>query len=874
MTEDVKGLSQTGFPVPVNNGFCSPSEAALERLPFGVLLIVDADLRVVVAEGRGLARHGIGMEGARGRLLHDVVDARLLEALLPEVQAALAGEEGTFELPDRDGVKSDELMFMPRRDSGGHADGALVFSYNAAAVSARATAAETRYRLLAESATDVVSLRDRGGRYQYMSPSATALSGRRPEEHIGRHILEFVHPDDRELVEGSHARLLAGEDVVEIEYRVICRDDSFVWVRTTARALHDPAGSTVTGVRASTQNISEQREREAELQATTAELKLRLRKTAAIAQLGERALEEADLGRFLADAASSVAEILDVPLCAVLTDGDDDGGLRVRACAGWRSGTLGRSIVNRAGVETWLRRLGRAPVVFTDLPPQASWRRLLREHCAVSGMWVVLADLRRPFGMLTVHSRVQRDFNDDDRMFLVAVANILRDAIARHRTEDAARHDALHDALTGLPNRRLLTDRLGHALVRSARSGERHAVMFLDVDRFKLVNDSLGHDAGDRLLCLLGPHLCAAVRPIDTVARFGGDEFVVLCEDVRDEQHAGRLAQRLTDAVRRCFDIDGRDHVASASVGVAVTNGAGCTPEEVLRDADTAMYRAKEGGRGRFEIFDVGMRRRTLARLELEDELRRALAHDDLLVHYQPIHAIDVEVPAMVEALVRWQHPRQGLLGPASFIAVAEETNLILPLGSRVLRQACAQVAVWRKNLPAARELALSVNVSARQIDQPSFVTEVDRVLSETGMPAHALHLEITEGVLLQDSSATAAAIARLRERGIRIVLDDFGTGYSSLSYLRRFALDVLKIDRSFVSDLDECIENRIIVATIITMAHALGFDVTAEGIETPEQLQALRELGCAYVQGYLLARPMPPEDIEALLSNLDAPLR
>ncbi len=870
----MKGLWQAEIAAPADNGSCVLYQAALERLPFGVLMIVDTDLRVLVAEGPELARHGIQMASLRGRRLHDVVTAELLEALLPAVQAVLTGEQRTLELQDHDGITTTELMLMPKRDGAGRVDGAFVFSYNAAAISARASAAESRYRLLAESATDVISLRDRSGRYRYMSPSVTAVSGRRPEEHIGRQASEFVHPDDRELVEGAHARLLAGAEVDEIEYRVMCRDGSSVWVRTTARALHDPASGEVTGMRASTQDISEQREREAELRATTAELELRLRKTAAIAQLGEHALEEADLDRFLADATASVAAILEVPLCAVLSDDGDDGGLRMRAGAGWRASASEHSIVDHAGVETWLRRLGRAPVVFTDLPSLASWRALLREHGAVSGMWVVLADRQRPFGVLAVHSRVQRAFTDVDRMFLVSVANILRDAIARHRAEDAARHDALHDALTGLPNRRLFTDRLGHALARTARTGERHAVMFLDVDRFKLVNDSLGHDAGDRLLCLLGAHVCAAVRPMDTVARFGGDEFVVLCENVRDEHHAADLAQRLVDAVRRRFDLDGREHEASASVGVVVTNGTGCTPQEVMRDADTAMYRAKEGGRARFEMFDLGMRQRTLARLELEDELRRALAGDDLLVHYQPIYAIDAEVPAMVEALVRWQHPKRGLLSPALFIPVAEETNLIVPLGAKILRQACAQVAHWRNTLPAASELAVSVNVSARQIDQPAFIAEVDRALSETGMPAHALHLEITEGVLLQDSSATAETIARLRERGIRIVLDDFGTGYSSLSYLRRFSLDVLKIDRSFVAELDECIENRIIVAAIITMAHALGFDVTAEGIETPEQLQALRELGCAYVQGYLMARPMPPEDIEALLSNLQAPVR
>ena len=578
-----------------------PDQGARERLPFGVLIIVDANLQVVAAEGAGLACHGVHTPCAGGCGLGEVLDAALLEALLPDLRAALAGEERTFELRDPDGVAVQPLVLAPRRNAAGVLDGALLFSHNGAAVCARATVAESRYRLLAESATDIVSLRDLEGKYRYVSPSATALSGWQTEEHIGRHAAEFVHPDDREVIASAHARLLAGAEVVEMEYRVLCRDGSAVWVRTTARALHDPASGEFAGVRASTRNITEQREREAELQTTTAELQRRLHNTAAIARLGEHALEEADLERFLAAATDSVAEILDVPLCAVLTDGGGDDGLRMRAGAGWHASALGRLIVDRTSVENWLRRLGRAPVVFTDLAPLGSWKDLLHEHCALGGMWVLLADRHRPFGVLAVSTRVERVFTDDDRALLGAVANILSDAIARHRAEDAARHDALHDALTGLPNRRLVTDRLAHALARSERSGERHAVMFLDVDRFKLVNDSLGHDAGDQFLRLLGPHLCAAVRPADTVARFGGDEFVVLCENVCDEQQSALLAQRLIEGVRCCLQLDGREHVASASLGVVVTNGISRTAEEVLRDADTAMYRAKENGRGRFE---------------------------------------------------------------------------------------------------------------------------------------------------------------------------------------------------------------------------------------------------------------------------------
>ncbi len=866
MTENVKYSSQLARALPrVSDNGLLP----IGQLPDGALLIVDADLRIVLADGPGLVYDAAARGDLRGRRLDEAIAVPVLEVLVAHLQAALAGEERTVELASAGGGTS-RLTIVPRRDTAGRVDGALIFCWDPAAGSARAAAAESelRYRLLAESATDVVSLRDGAGVCHYISPSITALTGYRPEELIGHDFLVIVDAADRQRVAARMEQLFAGEDLIEMQYRIRRRDGSLVWVRTAARALRDPSTGSVTEIRTSTHDVTEQWMRETELQATTAELKLRLRETAAIAQLGEHALEEPDLDHFLTDATAKVAEILRVPMCAVLVDDRElRGGLRMRAGTGWRPGTIGRLIAPRgAADDRLLAGRGEEGVAFTDLPSDTPWCTIAQEHGAVSGMWVVVADRDEPYGVLAVHTHARRTFTDDDRTFLIAVANILRDAIARHRAEDAARHDALHDALTGLANRRLLTDRLGHALTLSARSGARHAVMFMDIDRFKLVNDSLGHDAGDRLLQLLGPHLRAAVHRGDTVARFGGDEFVVLCEDVVDERNAARIARRLTDAVHRPFDLDGREHVASASVGVAVTSGAGCTPEEVLRDADTAMYRAKEAGGGRFELFDAGMRQRTLARLELEDDLRRALARDELVVHYQPIHAIDTAAPAVVEALVRWQHPQRGLLAPGEFISIAEETNLIVPLGAQVLRQACAQVAGWRAALPVARELSLAVNVSARQIAQPGFIANVSNTLTQTGLPAPALCLEITEGVLLRDSDATAHTISALRALGIRIVLDDFGTGYSSLSYLRRFSLDVLKIDRSFVAGLDQGLEDHVIVEAIVTMAHALGLDVMAEGVETPEQLEALRELGSGYVQGYLLARPMPAEGIEQLL--------
>ncbi|MGA2929648.1 MAG: diguanylate cyclase, partial [Solirubrobacteraceae bacterium] len=367
------------------------------------------------------------------------------------------------------------------------------------------------YRSLAESAADVVSLRDRDNVYQYVSPSSHALFGYRPEEHIGRPASEFLHPDDRGRANAAHDRLLAGEDVVQFDYRVLRRDGSHVWVRTTAQAMRDPATGELAEVRTSTSDISEQRAREAELHEATAALQRRLRETAAIAELGARALEEPQLERFLAGACQQVAEVLGVPLCAVLIHDGESDGLCLAAGTGWRPGTIGRTLTPGAPPD-WMLGSGQPSVVHTKLPDDLPWQRLVREHGALSSMWVTLADRTRPFGVLTVHTRVRTLFTSHDQTVMIAVANVLREAITRHHAEEAARYDALHDALTGLPNRRLFTARLEEALVRAADGRRRHAVLFLDIDHFKLINDSLGHHTGDRLLRLIGPQLHRAVR--------------------------------------------------------------------------------------------------------------------------------------------------------------------------------------------------------------------------------------------------------------------------------------------------------------------------------------------------------------------------
>jgi len=454
----------------------------------------------------------------------------------------------------------------------------------------------------------------------------------------------------------------------------------------------------------------------------------------------------------------------------------------------------------------------------------------------------------------------------DERGQLSELVCVSRDVTERKAAELQLAHQAMHDALTGLPNRTLFLDRLAHALRRRRRGGTGAlAVLFFDVDRFKVVNDSLGHAVGDRLLVDVASRVDAALRPADTVARFGGDEFTVLCEDIAGELEAVAIAQRLVDLFDEPFDIDGREVFLSTSVGIALANGSPTgrstdRPDDLIRDADAAMYRAKELGKARYELFDTAMRTQALRRLELENALRRAVERDELRLHLQPEIAVGSGAIVGFEALVRWEHPERGLLGPGDFVSLAEETGLIGAVGAWVLRQACSLAAAWR-----TPGLVISVNVSARQLAGGDFTDLVAAVLDETGLDAEQLCLELTESAVIE--SGAMATLEGLKRLGVRLAIDDFGTGWSSLGHLRRFPIDIVKLDRSFVSGLGREPQDASIAAAIISLAHALGLSTVAEGIETGEQLAVLAGLGCDVGQGYLFARPAPAEAFGDVLS-------
>lgn len=450
----------------------------------------------------------------------------------------------------------------------------------------------------------------------------------------------------------------------------------------------------------------------------------------------------------------------------------------------------------------------------------------------------------------------------------------VEDVTERKRTEDQLFYNAFYDSLTGLPNRKLFMDRLNRARLHAIRRPDTtFAVLFIDLDRFKVMNDSLGHLVGDKFLIQVGRQIQTCIRAGDTVARFGGDEFAVLLEEISGLSEAIHVAERVQENLNQPFYLQGQEVFTSASIGITlsrnqVTGQPYQNLEDLMRDADIAMYQAKHQGKARYEVFDSTMHRNVVTQLQLETDLRRALTRKELRLHYQPIVMIDSGEISGFEALIRWQHPDNGLIPPAQFIPIAEETGLIVPIGDWVLQEACWQMQQWRSQHLVTEGAMMSVNVAGRQFVHPALIDRIRQILTEQELPSHWLHLEITEGVIMENLEVVTDKLTQLQALGVQLGIDDFGTGYSSLSRLQTFPINTLKIDRSFVGELGNGKENWSIIRTILSLSESLNMRTIAEGIETAEQLAELKILGCRYGQGYLFSRPMDSDAATTLMQR------
>jgi diguanylate cyclase (GGDEF)-like protein len=573
----------------------------------------------------------------------------------------------------------------------------------------------------------------------------------------------------------------------------------------------------------------------------------------------------------LAAITDGASTLLDAEVVALrVIDENDPTMLRVAAAVGVDDETMHIIARTRVGEGVGGRAVAEGRLVIAD-----DYRTLDRPiptfvdkglHTAMAAP--VYRDGKVAGSLLVASYDAKRRYSATEQEMLLAFAEHTSLALNDSSAVDAinrayadAVHRATHDELTGLPNRALVLDRLQHAMARGERSEAGVCVLFVDLDRFKGINDSLGHSVGDEVLTVVAARLQEAVRPSDTVGRLAGDEFVVVCEDITPAA-ALHIAERVAAVISEPVNLYGRDMVITASVGLA-TACPTAQAEDVLRDADVAMYRAKERGRNRIEVFDETIRSQMLARIEMEHALRRAIARNELRVHYQPV--VDAATGRLValEALVRWQHPEQGLLYPDTFISLAESAGLIIPLGRWVIEESCRQLALWRASRSPLGRVRVSINLSARQFADGDLVDLVAEAMGAFRLPGPSIGFEITESVLMEEAEVAVETLGRLKRLGVHLAIDDFGTGYSSLSYLQLFPVDTVKVDRSFVSRMGDSGGSDVIVAAVVGLATALGLDVVAEGVETAEQLEALRILGCQIVQGYYFGRPQPPEFYE-----------
>ena len=709
--------------------------------------------------------------------------------------------------------------------------------------------------VIVASSGDALSGYSIGGEITHWNPAAEQLYHLPAQRAVGRNMWEVLPADWAADVAGVLERVSSGERIDNYETSRLRPDGTSVQVALTIAPMSDESGRVV-GASVVARDVT-------------------LRKRAeSLLNHQARVLEMIAAGADLRDTLDAVAHLVDAHAprvrCSVLLLGDE-AAPRLRHGGGLRLAGLDQAAADELFAEVPGGPSAQAAVIAADLVTDRRWARC-RDTVLTLGLrtcWsspVVAAGAGRALGVLAVYCEEGHCPGEEDWELLDRAANVAALAIRRHRDLQELAHRAIHDPLTGAANRTLVADRLGHALQRLKRDCTKAAVLYLDLDRFKALNDRYGHDAGDDVLVELTERLRSVVRPGDTVARLGGDEFVVLCDPIVGELEAVGVADRVAQAVTEPFLVEDNEVHLTASVGIAFARD-GDTAETVLGHADAAMYQAKERGKARFQVFDTAMHDEALARLRTEQSLRQALEADQFALVYQPLVELESEQCVGVEALLRWHHPQRGLLAPAEFLSVAEESGLIVPIGTWVLREACRQAARWQEHA-ATRELKVHVNVSARQLTTRLPEIAADALAASGADPARVC-LEITETVLMADAPLAVRVLRSLKSLGLALSIDDFGTGYSSLSYVNSLPVDQLKIDRSFVHDLGSGHEAPVVLA-VVGLAHALDLDVVAEGVETADQLERLRGMGCDLGQGFYWSPGIGANDLAAL--GIDGP--